>query len=155
DVTADLHHVGRAVARRELHHAEPVARRLEAHGLGVDRNRAGVARKVGQVAAMQADGHAVPCAPSNRAALITVDSPRHNADGARAMTSVDLGDHLRAVVTELVKSGRYQSEAEVLREGVRLVLQREVDLAARDASIARGVADAGALRAKPAATVFD
>src|ERR1700688_2890556 len=53
----DLHHVGRPVAGRELHHAEPVALRVEAHGLGVDRNRALVGGEVWQVAAMQADGH--------------------------------------------------------------------------------------------------
>ena len=53
----DLHHVGPAVARRELHHAEPVAIEIETHGLGIDRNRAAIARNVRQVAAMQADGH--------------------------------------------------------------------------------------------------
>jgi hypothetical protein len=54
----NLHHVGAAVAGRELHHAEPVAVRVQPHGLGVDRHRAGVAGQVGQIAAMQAYGHA-------------------------------------------------------------------------------------------------
>ena len=53
----DLHHIGGAVAGRELHHAEPVAVGVEPHGLGVDRHRARVGRQVGQVAAVQADGH--------------------------------------------------------------------------------------------------
>ena len=54
----NLHDVGRAVAGRKLHHAEPVAPRVEAHRFGVDRDRGtGVARQVGKIAAMQADGH--------------------------------------------------------------------------------------------------
>jgi antitoxin ParD1/3/4 len=43
----------------------------------------------------------------------------------------------------------------VLREGVRLVEEREKRLAALDAALARGVADADAGRVKPAADVFD
>src|SRR5262245_59489770 len=54
----DLHHVGGAVARRHLHHAQPIADRIEPHGFGVDRHSAAaVAREVGQIAAMQADSH--------------------------------------------------------------------------------------------------
>ena len=36
----DLHDIGGAIARRKLHDAEPIAVRIEAHGLGVDRHRA-------------------------------------------------------------------------------------------------------------------
>jgi antitoxin ParD1/3/4 len=43
----------------------------------------------------------------------------------------------------------------VLREGVRLIQDRETRLAALDASILRGVADADAGRTKPAEKVFD
>lgn len=68
--------------------------------------------------------------------------------------SVDLGN-LEAFVTELVKAGRYNSKSEVLREGVRLVQERETKLAALDASIRRGLADSAAGRVKPAAEVFD
>lgn len=68
--------------------------------------------------------------------------------------SVDLGN-LEGVVTELVKSGRYNSKSEVLREGVRLVQEREMKLAALDASIRHGLADAEAGRVKPAGEVFD
>lgn len=61
-------------------------------------------------------------------------------------SSVDLGSRLEDVVTELVKSGRYNSRSEILREGVRLVQEREARLAALDAAIARGLADADAGR---------
>ena len=43
----------------------------------------------------------------------------------------------------------------MLREGVRLIQERETRLAALDASIARGVADADAGRVKSASEVFD
>ena len=52
-------------------------------------------------------------------------------------------------------SGRYHSKSEVLREGVRLIQERESRLAALDASIARGLADVDAGRVKPSAEVFD
>ena len=68
--------------------------------------------------------------------------------------SVDLGN-LEAYVTELVKSGRYNSKSEVLREGVRMVQERETKLAALDASIRRGLADAAGGQVKPADEVFD
>lgn len=69
--------------------------------------------------------------------------------------SADLGNQLEAFVTNLVASGRYNSKSEVLREGVRLIQEREARLAALDASIARGIADADAGRTKPAKAVFD
>ncbi len=56
-------------------------------------------------------------------------------------SSVNLGDRLEDFVTELVKSGRYNSRSEVLREGVRIIHERETRLAALDASIMRGIAD--------------
>jgi antitoxin ParD1/3/4 len=70
-------------------------------------------------------------------------------------SSVDLGSQLEKLVAKLVKSGRYNSRSEILREGVRLVQEREAKLAALDAAIARGIADAEAGRAKPVARVFD
>lgn len=69
--------------------------------------------------------------------------------------SVDLGKPLEKFVDRLVKSGRYNSKSEVLREGVRLIHERETRLAALDAAIARGIADADAGRVKPASQVFD
>jgi antitoxin ParD1/3/4 len=69
--------------------------------------------------------------------------------------SADLGKTLEKFVTKLVATGRYHSKSEVLREGVRLIQERETRLAALDASIARGVADADAGRVKSASEVFD
>lgn len=57
-------------------------------------------------------------------------------------SSVDLGNQLEGFVGKLVKTGRYNSRSEVLREGVRLIHERETRLAALDASITRGIADA-------------
>ncbi|MEQ8402753.1 MAG: type II toxin-antitoxin system ParD family antitoxin [Roseitalea porphyridii] len=42
--------------------------------------------------------------------------------------SADLGDALERFVDDLVKTGRYGSKSEVLREGVRLVQEREARL---------------------------
>jgi antitoxin ParD1/3/4 len=69
--------------------------------------------------------------------------------------SADLGAHLERYVNELVTKGRYNSKSEVLREGVRLVQEREAKLAALDAALARGIADAEAGRLRPADEVFD
>ena len=68
--------------------------------------------------------------------------------------SVDLGPQLEDFVTRLLEEGRYGSKSEVLREGVRLVQEREARLAVLDAAIARGLADADAGRVKPAEEVF-
>lgn len=69
--------------------------------------------------------------------------------------SADLGEALEKFVTRLVASGRYHSKSEVLREGVRLIQEREARLTALDASIARGLADVDAGRVKPSTNVFD
>jgi antitoxin ParD1/3/4 len=71
------------------------------------------------------------------------------------VSSVDLGSKLERFVANLVKSGRYNSKSEVLREGVRLIQERETRLAALDASIARGIAAAEAGRVKTPSKVFD
>ena len=62
------------------------------------------------------------------------------------MISADLGQQLEQFVSSLVATGRYNSKSEVLREGVRLIHEKETRLAALDASIARGLADAEAGR---------
>lgn len=69
-------------------------------------------------------------------------------------SSANLGQHLEDYVTDLVKNGRYNSRSEVLREGVRLIEDREKRLAALDLSIARGLADVEAGRVKPAKDVL-
>lgn len=71
------------------------------------------------------------------------------------MISADLGQQLERFVARLVEAGRYNSKSEVLREGVRLIQEREARLAALDASIARGLADIEAVRAHPAGEIFD
>lgn len=71
------------------------------------------------------------------------------------MISAELGKPLETYVTQLIESGRYGSKSEVLREGVRLIQDRETRLAALDASIARGLGDMDAGRTKPAEEVFD
>ena len=68
-------------------------------------------------------------------------------------SSANLGQQLENYVNELVKSGRYNSRSEVLREGVRLVEEREKRLMALDLAIAQGIADAEAGRLKPIADV--
>ena len=57
-------------------------------------------------------------------------------------SSVNLGDQLEGFVSQLVKTGRYNSRSEVLREGIRIIHERETRLAALDASITRGLEDA-------------
>lgn len=70
-------------------------------------------------------------------------------------SSANLGQHLEDYVSELVETGRYGSRSEVLREGVRLIEEREKRLVALDAAIARGIADAEAGRVKPIREVGD
>lgn len=71
------------------------------------------------------------------------------------MISADLGKQLESYIQQLVDTGRYGSKSEVLREGVRLVQDRETRLAALDASVMRGIADTDAGRTKPASDVFE
>jgi antitoxin ParD1/3/4 len=69
--------------------------------------------------------------------------------------SADLGTRLEDIVNQLVSTGRYNSKSEVLREGVRLVEEREKRLAALDAALAKGISDADAGRVKAADEVLD
>jgi antitoxin ParD1/3/4 len=69
--------------------------------------------------------------------------------------SAELGPVLEQYVSGLVSEGRYNSKSEVLREGIRLVQERESRLAALDAAIAAGRADVAAGRVHSADEVFD
>ena len=69
--------------------------------------------------------------------------------------SADLGTRLEEIVNQLVSTGRYNSKSEVLREGGRLVEEREKRLAALDAALAKGIWDADAGRVKPGDEVLD
>lgn len=60
--------------------------------------------------------------------------------------SAELGETLEKVVSDLVATGRYNSKSEVLREGVRLVQEREARLRA---ALERGLKDAEEGRVKP------
>ena len=65
------------------------------------------------------------------------------------MISADIGTQLESFVAKLVETGRYNSKSEVLREGIRLVQEREVRLALLDQALIRGMEDEEAGRAKP------
>ncbi len=69
------------------------------------------------------------------------------------MISADLGSQLESFVAKLVETGRYNSKSEVLREGIRLIQEREARLSVLDQALARGIEDAEAGRAKPLADV--
>lgn len=69
--------------------------------------------------------------------------------------SAELGDTLEKVVADLVENGRYNSKSEVLREGVRLVQEREARLRELDTSITLALAEADALGWLPEEQVFD
>jgi antitoxin ParD1/3/4 len=92
-------------------------------------------------------------AARNQPSLIIVIELR--TEGIDTVMSADLGKTLEKLVTKLVATGRYHSKSEVLREGVRLIQEREARLAALDASIASGAADADADRVKSTSEVFD
>ncbi|WP_421854762.1 type II toxin-antitoxin system ParD family antitoxin [Novosphingobium sp.] len=70
------------------------------------------------------------------------------------MISADLGSKLEEFVSSLVANGRYNSKSEVLREGVRLIQDREARLAAFDAAIMEGVREADAGLGAPAEDVL-
>lgn len=53
--------------------------------------------------------------------------------------NVVLTDHQQQVIETLVHSGRYQNASEVLREGLRLVEQREAEEAAKLAALRAAV----------------
>jgi antitoxin ParD1/3/4 len=69
--------------------------------------------------------------------------------------SADLGKPLEEFVENLVKSGRYRSRSEVLREGIRLVQEREAKQMALEAFLKDAIDDAEAGRVRPMDDVFD
>ena len=69
------------------------------------------------------------------------------------MISADLGPQLESFVAKMVETGRYNSKSEVLREGIRLIQERETRLSVLDQALARGLADAEAGRVKPMSDV--
>ena len=71
------------------------------------------------------------------------------------MISADLGVQLEAFIARLVATERYGSKSEVLREGVRLIQDRESQLAALDTVIERALLESEAGRSESADEVFD
>jgi antitoxin ParD1/3/4 len=69
--------------------------------------------------------------------------------------SAELGETLEKVVTDLVENGRYNSKSEVLREGVRLVQEREARFRELEASLDAAVAEADRDGWLTAEEVFD
>jgi antitoxin ParD1/3/4 len=53
--------------------------------------------------------------------------------------SADVGPKLEEYIENLVTKGRYNSKSEVIREGIRLVQEREARLAALHAAIQEGI----------------
>jgi antitoxin ParD1/3/4 len=53
-------------------------------------------------------------------------------------TSVTLGEHFEQIIEKSIKSGRYSSASEVIREGLRLVDEREQKI-----KVLRGAIEAG------------
>lgn len=68
-------------------------------------------------------------------------------------SSVKLGDRLESYVDELVQKGRYGSRSEVLREGVRLIHERESWLEMVQAQVTEARGDVAAGRFKTIADV--
>jgi antitoxin ParD1/3/4 len=70
-------------------------------------------------------------------------------------SSVNLGEKLESVVDGLVRNGRFGSRSEVLREGVRMVQERERYNAYVEQAVAEGLADIDAGRVYDADAVFE
>lgn len=67
----------------------------------------------------------------------------------------NLGADVEAAMDGLVESSRYPTREDVLREGVRLVQDREARLARIDAAVSRGIEDAEAGRSEDAEIVLE
>jgi antitoxin ParD1/3/4 len=59
--------------------------------------------------------------------------------------NVSIGDRWQGFVERVVKSGRYGSASEVVREGLRLVEEREVKLEALRRTLEASIAAGGSL----------
>ncbi len=68
--------------------------------------------------------------------------------------SYTLGKHFESFVKAQLASGRYNNASEVLRDALRLMEERERELALLDAAIARGVAELEAGHVRVADELF-
>ena len=57
--------------------------------------------------------------------------------------NVSVGDRWESFVSDIVKSGRYGSASEVVREGLRLVEEREAKMVALRQTLAESIARGG------------
>lgn len=69
--------------------------------------------------------------------------------------NVSIGDRWESFVDELVKNGRYNSVSEVVREGLRLVEEREARLSALQQTLDAAIAEGGKQSAADARAVVD
>ena len=53
-------------------------------------------------------------------------------------TSISLGDHFESFISIKVRSGRYHSASEVIREGLRLLEQEESKISALKSALEQG-----------------
>lgn len=81
----------------------------------------------------------------------------HRLDGAARRNGYGAGANGGKIFTWGEKTqgghGRYNSKSEVLREGIRLIQEREARLTVLDQALARGIDDEDAKRTKPLADV--
>ena len=70
-------------------------------------------------------------------------------------SSYSLGRHYEVFVRTQLASGRYNNASEVVRDALRLLEEHERRLAALDAAVERGLADARSGRVAPAEAAFD
>lgn len=59
--------------------------------------------------------------------------------------NVSIGERWESFVEEIVRAGRYSSASEVVREGLRLVEEREAKLRALRQTVDRSIEEGGAL----------
>lgn len=69
-------------------------------------------------------------------------------------TTVNLGSHFESFAAQMVQSGRYNDTSELVRDGLRIIEERERRLTALDEALSRSRADAKAGRLTPAEDVF-
>lgn len=69
--------------------------------------------------------------------------------------NVSIGERWEAFVQQIVKDGRYGSASEVVREGLRLVEEREAKLAALRETINHSIAEGGAMTPEEVASDLD
>lgn len=70
-------------------------------------------------------------------------------------TTVNLGNHFERFAAQMIQSGRYNNTSELVRDGLRIIEERERRLSSLDDVLARSREDVKAGRVTPAEDVFD